>query len=142
MMMEHGQDVKSLAWHPHEEVSLTFPCSFPFVGGQATPCSISLPGSPPCPHYPRGCSPTFHCLDGVHQTMLIPDPRIRVLRFSHPPNVRRPRFRLALFPKTTCQTPPNPNIAPWYIAPGTSFISNERREGSGGQYKSTPTGGR
>jgi len=30
-MMEHGQDVKSLAWHPHEEVSLTFPCPFPFV---------------------------------------------------------------------------------------------------------------
>lgn len=23
VMMEHGQDVKSLAWHPHEEVSYT-----------------------------------------------------------------------------------------------------------------------
>jgi hypothetical protein len=23
-MMEHGQDVKSLAWHPHEEVSLGY----------------------------------------------------------------------------------------------------------------------
>jgi WD40 repeat protein len=25
VMMEHGQDVKCLAWHPHEEVSLVYP---------------------------------------------------------------------------------------------------------------------
>jgi len=89
--MEHGQDVKSLAWHPHEEVSTLPETSWPRINlidclsRPDLPLLLCLTGfwrlTQPI-SMPVNCSPPIS-LPNVHtirsENELIPDPCIRLL---------------------------------------------------------------
>lgn len=103
VMMDHTQDVKTIAWHPKEEVRV--------VGH-----SFSLHLDPSNSAMLASRPEHLHLKAFRVTAPLTTDPRIGIIRLAYPPPVRRPRRRLVHLP----EAPPE---APGFIAHASQPIT-------------------